>query len=158
MEAPSNMYQHPMLPGGKHVSCVNCIVCTNSSGVASHSYQGMAGTLPKSKFPGAGQVLTLQTDHVKIADSGLHANCFMSSSALRWAPNSFSTSRSVDQVIDRSLNKTSDDLSWPHMQSWVWWKELGFAVKGIWTQILIDHQPALRYFSSYLDWVSVFHL
>lgn len=108
MEAPSNMYQNPMLPEGKH----------NSLGIASHSYQGMAGTVPESKFPGAGQVLTLQTDHVKIAVSDLNVNCFTPSSALRWAPNSLSTSRSVDQVIDRSLNETSDDLSWPHMQSY----------------------------------------
>ena len=83
MEAPSNLYQHPMLPGGKHVSSVNWIVCTKSLGVASHSYQGMAGTLPKSKFPGAGQVLTPQTDHVKTADLGFHVNHFMPSSALR---------------------------------------------------------------------------
>ena len=39
---------------------INHIVCTNSVGTVSHSYQGMVETLPKSKLPDTSQEPALQ--------------------------------------------------------------------------------------------------
>lgn len=73
-----------MLPEGKQVFSINYIVCTNSLGIVSHNYQGMAGTLPKSETPGAGQGLTLKAGLLK--DSSLRLamlTLLMHSPALR---------------------------------------------------------------------------
>lgn len=52
-------YLNPRLPEGNHVFSINHILCRNSLGPASHSYQLVVGTFQKFRFPDAYQGLTL---------------------------------------------------------------------------------------------------